>query len=94
MSRPRPSHITEARHHIDFDLDRGIRDQVLRKLNKSPKLPLTTEVGPAESGIYALYHKEVFVYIGMVSKTTTKSKRTLRARLGEHLRKIDGAREI
>jgi hypothetical protein len=86
--------MTEPRHHFDFDLDRGIRDQVVKKLAKSPLLPLTKGVGPAESGIYALYYKGVLVYLGMVSKGTTKSKRTLRARLAEHRRKIEGARNI
>lgn len=86
--------MTESKHRFDFDLDRGIRDQVLRKLNRSPRLALEKGVGPKESGIYALYHKGKLVYIGMVSKNTTKSKRTLRTRLGEHLRKIDSRRNI
>lgn len=32
--------------------------------------------------------------MGKVSKETTKSKRTLRGRLGEHFRKIGGSRNI
>lgn len=86
--------MTVSRHRFDFDLDRGIRDQVLRKLNRSPMLALEKGVGPSESGIYALYHKRRLVYIGMVSKTTTKSGRTLRARLSEHYRKIRGVRNL
>ena len=42
-------------HHFDFDLDRGIRSQVVEKLEASPIFPLSKGVGPAASGIYALY---------------------------------------
>jgi hypothetical protein len=79
-------------HHFDFDLDRGIRTQVVEKLETSPSLPLAKRVGPQASGIYALYFKGRLVYVGKASKGTTKSKRTLRARLTEHAAKI-GARE-
>lgn len=75
-------------HHFDFDLDRGIREQVVEKLENSPLLPLEKGVGPSASGVYALYYKGELVYIGKVSKDLTKSNRTLRARLGEHFRKI------
>src|SRR5438309_10530744 len=75
-------------HHFDFDLDRGIRAQVVEKLESSPLLPLTKGAGPQASGIYALYFKDKLVYIGKASKGTTKSKRTLRARLTEHVSKI------
>jgi len=75
-------------HHFEFDLDRGIRAQVVNKLETSPRLPLAKNVGPQASGIYALYFKNKLVYIGKASKETTKSKRTLRARLNEHVGKI------
>lgn len=75
-------------HHFDFDLDRGIRAQVVEKLEASPSLSLGKGVGPPASGIYALYFKEKLVYIGKASKGTTKSKRTLRVRLNEHIDKI------
>jgi len=75
-------------HHFDFDLDRGIRAQVVERLEKSPLLPVTKHIGPQASGIYALYFKDKLVYIGKASKGTTKSKRTLRARLTEHVSKI------
>jgi hypothetical protein len=78
-------------HEFDFDLDRGIRKQVVEKLEASPKLPLAKGVGPQRSGIYALYHKGDLVYIGKATKETTKSGRTLRSRLNEHVGKI-GAR--
>jgi Eco29kI restriction endonuclease len=81
-------------HHFDFDLDRGIRTQVLEKLEISPLLPLTNDVAPAQSGIYALYHKAELVYVGKASKGTTKSKRTLRARMREHVSKISGRKNI
>jgi hypothetical protein len=77
-------------HHFDFNLDRGIREQVVEKLEGSPVLPLQKNIGPTESGIYALYYKngKKPVYIGKASKETTKSGRTLRARLNEHVAKI------
>ena len=81
-------------HHFEFDLDRGIRTQAVEKLEASPLLPLTKGVGPQASGIYALYFKDRLVYIGKASKGTTKSKRTLRARLTEHVSKISGRRNI
>jgi hypothetical protein len=81
-------------HHFDFDLDRGIREQVVEKLEASPLLPLARGIGPALSGIYALYFKDVLVYIGKASKDTTKSRRTLRSRLSEHVSKIGKRQNI
>lgn len=88
---PAPS---DDSHHFEFDLDRGIRAQAVEKLEASPLLPLERGIGPAASGIYALYFKNRLVYIGKASKDVTKSKRTLRARLNEHVGKIGGRRNI
>ncbi len=85
---------SEDPHHFDFDLDRGIRTQVVEKLESSPLLPLTKDAGPNASGIYALYFKDKLVYIGKASRGTTKSKRTLRERLAEHVSKISGRANI
>ena len=68
-------------HRFDFNLDRGIREQVVEKLESSPLLSLSREAGPRESGIYALYYKSKLVYMGKASEGTTKSRRTLRTRL-------------
>jgi hypothetical protein len=84
----------DSPHYFDFDLDRGIRDQVVEKLEESPLLELRRNAGPAESGIYVLYHGEVLVYVGKASRGTTKSKRTLRARLNEHVKKISERQNI
>jgi hypothetical protein len=81
-------------HEFDFDLDCGIRAQVIERLERSPLLPLVKNTGPPTSGIYALYHKNKLVYIGKASKGTTKSKRTLRGRLNEHVGKINGRKGI
>lgn len=81
-------------HHFDFDLDRGIREQVVEKLEASPPLPLERATGPQASGVYALYLRGELVYIGKASKGTTKSGRTLRARLNEHVGKIAGRQNI
>ncbi|MES2001709.1 MAG: Eco29kI family restriction endonuclease [Pseudomonadota bacterium] len=85
---------SESLHFFRFDLDRGIRQQVVEHLAASPELPLARGVGPTESGIYVLLYRGVLVYIGKASKGTTKSKRTLRARLSEHVGKIGGRRNI
>ncbi len=77
-------------HRFDFNLDQGIRLQVVEKLEASPLLILEKGLGPQESGVYALYFRGVLVYVGKASKGTTRSKRTLRARLGEHISKING----
>jgi len=81
-------------HHFDFDLDEGIRVQVIDKLEASPLVPLKRGVGPRESGVYALYYQHGLVYVGKASKETTKSGRTLRARLSEHITKISGRQNI
>ena len=92
--QPVMSESTENPHFFDFDLDRGIREQVVEKLESSPMLALTQDVGPKESGIYALYYKGKLVYVGKASKGTTKSKRTLRTRFCEHVGKIQGRKNI
>jgi hypothetical protein len=88
--------IADDPHHFDFDLDRGIREQVVEKLEASPALALAKDAGPRKSGIYALYFKDRNepVYVGKASKGTTKSQRTLRARLNEHVTKISGQQDI
>jgi hypothetical protein len=86
--------VTEDPHYFEFDLDRGIREQVVQRLEQSPLLVLGKKVGPPESGVYALYLHGTLVYIGKASKDTTKSKRTLRARLNEHASKISGRSNI
>ena len=82
--------------YFDFDLDRGIREQVVEKLEASPLHPLVKGVGPKLSGIYALYHGggRTPVYVGKASKGTTKSERTLRDRLNEHVGKLEKRQNI
>lgn len=89
-----PAETAEDPHHFDFDLDLGIREQVVKKLEQSPALKLTRGIGPPESGIYALYRHDRLVYIGKATKAMTKSGRTLRSRLNEHCGKIEGRRNI
>lgn len=81
-------------HHFTFDLDDGIRAQLIEKLEASPVLELARGIGPTESGIYALYYHDELVYVGKASKETTKSRRTLRARLNEHVGKISSRENI
>jgi Eco29kI restriction endonuclease len=81
-------------HRFEFDLDKGIRMQAVEKLESLPDIQLSKNCGPDESGVYALYHRHQLVYIGKASKGTTKSKRSLRDRLNEHVAKIDGRDRI
>ncbi len=87
-------HATDDPHHFEFDLDRGIREQVVKKLESSPVLPLAKGVGPKMSGVYALYYNGALVYVGKASMGMTKSKRTLRSRLNEHVTKIERRQNI
>lgn len=75
-------------HYFNFDLDAGIRAQLVKHLEETPKLPLESGAGPRESGLYAIFLDGDLVYIGKATKTFTKSGRTLRDRLGEHVRKL------
>lgn len=81
-------------HFFRFDLDQAIRQQVVDRLTASPELRLSRGVGPPESGIYVLFYRGTLVYIGKASKGTTKSRRTLRARLSEHVGKIESRQNI
>lgn len=81
-------------HKFEFDLDRGISAQVVEKLEASPLLALARGVAPTQSGVYALYFKGDLVYVGKASSGTTKSRRTLRQRLNEHLGKIERRQNI
>ena len=81
-------------HHFEFDLDTAIREQVTKTLEASPFLSLMKDAGPKESGIYGLFHTKKLVYVGKASKETTKSGRTLRHRLNEHVAKIAGRQNI
>jgi len=64
------------------------------KLETSPLLSLEKAVGPQASGIYALYYRGKLVYLGKASRALTKSRRTLRGRLNEHVHKIGGRQNI
>lgn len=85
---------THDPHHFQFDLDEGIKLQLIEKLESSPLVMLSNGVGPHESGVYALYYNSKLVYVGKASKETTKSKRTLKKRLAEHRIKISGRQRI
>ena len=64
-------------HRFEFDLDRGIQEQVIKKLEASPALPLEDGIGPLASGIYALYYGGDLVYIGKATRDLTTSRRSL-----------------
>jgi hypothetical protein len=81
-------------HRFEFDLDKGIRTQLVERLEASPQIPLERRAAPAQSGIYALYYQGSLVYVGKASSGTTKSRRTLRERLNEHVAKIRTRRNI
>lgn len=77
-----------------FELDRAIREQVISKLESLQIQALVRNSAPNESGIYALYFKEKLVYVGKASRGTTKSKRTLRSRLNEHVGKLENRENL
>ncbi len=81
-------------HEFVFELDRAIREQVIEKLSASPMLRLRRNNAPLLSGIYVLYFKRKLVYIGKASRGTTKSKRTLRSRLNEHVGKLENRQNL
>ena len=85
---------TDDDYSFDFNLDRAIREQVVERLEASQLRALTRGVGPNQSGIYALYHNGALVYVGKATKEMTKSARTLRKRLNEHVSKISGRSNI
>jgi hypothetical protein len=68
----RMAELTDDRHHFEFDLDRGIRQQVVEKLEESPLLPFVKNAGPPSSGIYALYYKGELVYLGKAARPRKK----------------------
>ncbi len=77
------------KHYFEFEIDRAIRTQVIEKLEASPSHLLKEDIAPAKTGIYALYREGRFVYGGKALDKTT-----LKRRLNEHRRKIDGRRNI
>ena len=83
MSSPPPDP-----HEFVFEIDLAIRTQVIQKLEASPQLPLANDAAPAVKGVYALYWKSKLVYAGKALQTT------LRTRLNQHYRKIDGRKNI
>lgn len=86
--------MSDSNHFFRFDLDTAIRAQVIDRLKNSPQVQLDKSIGPQESGIYALYYGGDLVYVGKASKETTKSNRTLRTRLNEHVNKISKRQNI
>ena len=54
-------------------MDRGIRIQVVEKLESSPLLPLTKRTGPSLIGIYALYYKGRRVCVGKASRVPPRA---------------------
>lgn len=85
--------IGEGTHHSDFRLSitKALGDQLAAALATLVAIPLTAENlidGVDERpGVYQLYLDGEFVYVG-------KADKSLRDRLGQHLRKIAGRREI
>ncbi|WP_052314476.1 GIY-YIG nuclease family protein [Nocardia thailandica] len=80
-------------HHSDFRLSitKALGDQLAAALATLVAIPLTAEnlnEGVDERpGVYQLYLDGEFVYVG-------KADKSLRDRLGQHLRKISGRRDI
>ena len=75
-------------HDFFFEFDKAFTAQLIQKFDASPAHPLREDVAPPQKGVYALYWRRRIVYAGKALQTT------LRRRLGEHARKIDGRRNI
>jgi hypothetical protein len=89
-----PNGAHDSTHLFQFNIDRAILSQVVERMEGSPRRPLARGVGPKLSGVYALYWKGEMVYVGKATRELTKSKRDLRARLNEHVGKIEGRQNI
>ncbi len=76
------------RHEFFFEFDKAFNHQLIEKLEASPSHALETDVAPPVKGVYALYHRGRIVYAGKALQTT------LRRRLNEHFKKVDGRQNI
>jgi len=75
-------------HKFFFEFDKAYNHQLIQKFEASPEHPLSEEVAPPETGVYALYQMDKLVYAGKALQTT------LRRRLAEHARKIRGRENV
>ena len=73
-------------HKFTFDVDRAYEDQLIAVLDASPSHPVGAPDAPRVFGVYVLYWRGVPVYVGQA--------RSLRNRLRDHNRKIEGRRGI
>ena len=73
-------------HSFAFDVDRAYEDQLISVLEGIPAHPLSAPEAPQNHGVYVLFWKEAAVYVGQA--------RSLRNRLRDHLRKIEGRHGI
>jgi len=76
------------RHQFFFEFDKAFTDQLIRKFEASPEHALSEDVAPPLKGVYALYRHGKLTYAGKALDTT------LKRRLGEHARKIQGRKNI
>ena len=70
------------KHDFMFDVDRAYEDQLVSALEASPQHSVREPESPRAPGVYLLYRDGLPVYVG-------KAK-SLRNRIRDHLRKIDG----
>jgi hypothetical protein len=75
-------------HQFFFEFDKAFTDQLIKKFEASPSHPLSEDVAPPFKGVYALYRRGKLTYAGKALDTT------LKRRLAEHTRKIQGRRKI
>ena len=76
------------RHEFFFEFDKAFTAQLIKKFEASPAHQLEPDVALPRKGVYALYRRRRIVYAGKALETT------LRRRLNEHHRKIEGRRNI
>ena len=73
-------------HNFAFDVDRAYEDQLVAVLEASPSHLIASPEAPRTFGVYVLYLNGAPVYAGQA--------RSLRNRLRDHLRKIEGRQGI
>ena len=76
-------------HQFIFEFDKAFNQQLIEKFEASPEHPLTRDVAPRLTGVYALYYRGQLVYAGKALDKTT-----LASRLRNHYRKIDRSQGI
>ena len=75
-------------HDFFFEFDKAFTHQLIEKFESSPEHLLAADVAGPHKGVYALYRHHKIVYAGKALQTT------LKRRLNEHAKKVQGRKNI